>query len=45
MFFGENRPYGAMITYWASDGGDGDDLDIEIVDAAGDVVRMLEGSR
>ncbi len=46
MFFGENRPYGAMLSYWLGEsaGDDSADVTIEISDAQGEVIRELEGS-
>ena len=42
MFFGENRPYGALISYWSL--GSEDSVTVEIADATGDVIRTLEGT-
>jgi len=39
---GDNPPYGASINYWI--GGSADSVRIEISNAAGDVVRTLEGT-
>ena len=43
MFFGENRPYGALISYWSL--GSGDSVTVEIADATGEVIRKLEGTK
>ncbi len=42
MFFGENRPYGALISYWSQ--GSEDSVTVEIADAAGEVIRQLKGT-
>lgn len=43
MMFGERRPYGALIDYWVGDDASGQ-ASIEILDAAGELVRKLSGS-
>ncbi len=49
MFFGENRPYGALITYAVAreEGGGIEDqeIEIEILDGAGEVIRTMSGPR
>lgn len=42
MFFGENRPYGALISYWSL--GSDDSVTVEIADATREVIRTLEGT-
>jgi hypothetical protein len=41
---GENPPYGAAINYWLGSAPDSD-VSLEILDAGGNVVRKLEGSK
>ena len=40
---GDGPPYGASLNYWIGEGAEGE-AEIEIANAAGDVVRTLEGS-
>ncbi|MGE0553697.1 MAG: WD40/YVTN/BNR-like repeat-containing protein [Gemmatimonadales bacterium] len=42
-FVGENRPYGALLTYLVAGGGDSAKVAITVTDAAGDTVRRFEG--
>jgi len=46
MFFGEMRPYGAILNYWVSEDAAGGDAEVEIREgtADGPVVKTLEGS-
>lgn len=39
MFFGENRPYGVLLSYWIPQGVDS--VELTMTDADGDVVRTL----
>jgi photosystem II stability/assembly factor-like uncharacterized protein len=43
MFVGENRPYGALLTYAVRDGADTAQATIEVLDAAGTRVRRFTG--
>jgi photosystem II stability/assembly factor-like uncharacterized protein len=43
MFRGETRPQGAIVTYSVGSGAEGESATIEILDAAGDVIRSLDG--
>ena len=43
MFSGENRPYGALLTYSLGTGSDTAKVQIEILDANGAVIRSMEG--
>ena len=42
MFIGENRPYGALLTYWVKDGNDSAKATIEVLDGE-EVIRTFEG--
>lgn len=42
MYFGDSRPYGAILSYWVG-GADPAGARVEIRDAGGQVVRTLEG--
>lgn len=44
MFFGERRPYGALLHYWIGEGADGSAVSVEIFDEGGALVRELNGS-
>jgi photosystem II stability/assembly factor-like uncharacterized protein len=43
MFKGETRMRGAMLSYWIPEDGPGGDAQIEILDAAGAVIRAFDG--
>jgi hypothetical protein len=45
MFFGEMRPYGALLNYWVADGDESEGLEVEIkiADGAGEHIRTLTG--
>ncbi len=43
MFFGENRPYGALLSYSLRAGNDTAKIQIEVTDGSGTVVRETEG--
>ncbi|HXF96387.1 MAG TPA: hypothetical protein VNI61_09835 [Gemmatimonadales bacterium] len=42
-FEGENRPYGALVTYSVNPGSDTGRVEIEVLDSTGAVVRRLDG--
>jgi len=44
MFFGESRPYGALLSYWVGPQAAGGRAQIQLRSADGRVVRELEGS-
>lgn len=44
MFFGESRPYGALLSYWVGPDAGGSTAQIQLRAADGRVVRELEGS-
>ncbi len=43
LFIGENRPYGALLTYFVREGSDSAEVTIEVLDADDNVIRKLEG--
>lgn len=43
LFQGENRPYGALVSYWVKAGGDSARATIQVLDAEGTVVRTFNG--
>jgi hypothetical protein len=43
LFIGENRPYGALLTYFVREGSDSAKVTIEVLDADENVVRKFEG--
>jgi len=43
MFFGESRPYGALLSYWVGEGAAGGTAQVQVRSADGRVVRELEG--
>ncbi len=43
MFLGENRPYGALLSYWIAEGDEDAEVTIEVMDASGEVVRTFSG--
>lgn len=45
MFFGDLRPYGALVSYWVGDeAAGGEPASVEVRDGTGTVIRELEGS-
>jgi photosystem II stability/assembly factor-like uncharacterized protein len=44
MFFGESRPYGALLSYWVGPQAAGGRAQIQVRSADGRVIRDLEGS-
>jgi len=45
LYEGENRPYGAVITYYLGPGYEGGKAQLEILDKSGETVRNLEAAR
>jgi len=43
MFFGETRPYGALLSYWVGAEADGGTARIEVRDASGVLVSVVSG--
>jgi photosystem II stability/assembly factor-like uncharacterized protein len=43
LFIGENRPYGALLTYFVREGSDSAKVTIEVLDADDNVIRNFEG--
>jgi hypothetical protein len=43
LFIGENRPYGALLTYFVLEGSDSANVTIEVLDADDTVIRKFEG--
>jgi len=41
MFFGENRPHGALLSFWLPPSFSGSSVQVEIRDSAGEVIREL----
>ncbi len=42
MFFGENRPFGALLTLWAGEGEAERVVEVEVLSGEGEVVTVLE---
>jgi photosystem II stability/assembly factor-like uncharacterized protein len=43
LFIGENRPYGALLTYFVREGDDSTKVTVEVLDANDTVIRKFEG--
>jgi len=43
MFLGENRPYGALLTYFIAEAEAEDSVTVEVADATGATIRRYEG--
>lgn len=43
MFEGETRPFGALLTYWVGNGSDSANVEVEILDPEGRLLRTFDG--